>query len=157
MIGEIAILIKTLDTAFGLIQRGLESKRQITEIGNEIDHFFESKEKLEEGLEEERNKTTRSPIQQAMFEEQIKAKTEKYMSVLAAEYSRQGKSHIWEGVKRNALAIERDRAFETNFRKNRAKAKQQQKSDVIFTIKLFVGLLMILAGIFGTAFYIIGE
>ena len=159
MIGEIALLIKGLDTAMDLIERGFETKRKITDLGNEVDNFFLSKEKLEECLEEEKKQGTysRSPIEQAMFEDRIREKIEKHMQVLSKEYSRQGKSHIFAGLKRRAANIERDRVFETNLKKKRAKAKQQQTSDVIFTIKLFVGLLAILVGIFGTAFYIIGE
>ena len=79
------------------------------------------------------------------------------MNVLQKEYSRQGKSHIFAGLKRRAVNIERDRVFETNLKNKRAKAKQQQASDMIFVIKLFVGGLVIIAAIFGTVFYTIGE
>lgn len=159
MIGEIALLIKGLDTAMSLLERGFKTKKRITDLGNEVDNFFLSKEKLEERLAEEKKAGTysRTPIEQAMFEDRIREKIEKHMQVLQKEYSRQGKSHIFAGLKRRAANIERDRIFETNLKKKRAKAKQQQASDAIFAIKLFMGGLMILAVIFGAAFWIIGE
>ena len=159
MLGEIALLIKGLDTAMNLLERGFETKRKITDLGSEVDNFFLSKEKLEERLEEEKEEKSysRSPIEQAVFEDRIREKIEKHMNVLQKEYSRQGKSHIFAGLKRRAVNIERDRVFETNLKTKRAKAKQQQASDMIFVIKLFVGGLIILAVIFGTAFGIIGE
>lgn len=142
-----------------LLEKGFATKKRVTDLGNEVDNFFLSKEKLEERLEEEKKAGTysRTPIEQAMFEDRIREKIEKHMQVLQKEYSQQGKSHIFAGLKRRAANIERDRIFETNLKKKRAKAKQQQASDAIFAIKLFMGGLMILAVIFGTAFYIIGE
>ena len=159
MIGEIALLIKGLDTAMSLLERGFATKKRVTDLGNEVDNFFLSKEKLEERLEEEKKEGTysQSPIEQAMFEERVKEKIEKHMQVLQKEYSRQGKSHIFAKLQRRAVNIERDRAFETNLKNKRARAKQQETSDVIFTIKLFVGGLVIIAAIFGTVFYTIGE
>ena len=142
-----------------LLERGFATKKRVTDLGNEVDNFFLSKEKLEERLEEEKKEGTysQSPIEQAMFEERVKEKIEKHMQVLQKEYSRQGKSHIFAKLQRRAVNIERDRAFETNLKNKRARAKQQETSDVIFTIKLFVGGLVIIAAIFGTVFYTIGE
>ena len=156
---EIALLLKGLDTAMSLLERGFATKKRVTDLGNEVDNFFLSKEKLEERLEEEKKEGTysQSPIEQAMFEERVKEKIEKHMQVLQKEYSRQGKSHIFAKLQRRAVNIERDRAFETNLKNKRARAKQQETSDVIFTIKLFVGGLVIIAAIFGTVFYTIGE
>ena len=142
-----------------LLEKGFATKKRVTDLGNEVDNFFLSKEKLEERLEEERKEKSysRSPIEQAVFEDRIREKIEKHMQVLQKEYSLQGKSHIFAGLKRRAANIERDRVFETNLKKKRAKAKQQQASDMIFVIKLFVGGLVIIAAIFGTVFYTIGE
>ena len=156
---EIALLLKGLDTAMSLLERGFATKKRVTDLGNEVDNFFLSKEKLEERLEEEKKEGTysQSPIEQAMFEERVKEKIEKHMQVLQKEYSRQGKSHIFAKLQRRAVNIERDRAFETNLKNKRARAKQQKTSDVIFTIKLFVGGIVIIVAIFGTVFYTIGE
>ena len=142
-----------------LLERGFATKQRVTDLGNEVDNFFLSKEKLEERLAEEKKTGSynRSPIEQAVFEDRIREKIEKHMQVLQKEYSRQGKSHIFAKLKRRAVNIERDRAFETNLKNKRARAKQQKTSDVIFTIKLFVGGLVIIVAIFGTVFYTIGE
>lgn len=142
-----------------LLEKGFATKKRVTDLGNEVDNFFLSKEKLEERLAEEKKAGTynRSPIEQAVFEDRIREKIEKHMQVLQKEYSRQGKSHIFAGLKRRAAKIERDRVLETNLINKRARAKQQENSDVIFTIKLIVAGLVIIAAIFGTAFYIIGE
>tara|TARA_R110000796_G_scaffold14373_1_gene46814 strand:+ start:15 stop:494 length:480 start_codon:yes stop_codon:yes gene_type:complete len=159
MISEIMLLMKGLDTAMSLLEKGFATKKRVTDLGNEVDNFFRSKEKLEERLAEEKKEGTysQSPLEQAMFEERVREKIEKHMQVLSKEYSRQGKSHIFAKLKRRAVNIERDRAFETNLKNKRARAKQQKTSDVIFTIKLFVGGLVIIAAIFGTVFYTIGE
>lgn len=47
MIGEIAICIKALDTAFNLVHRGIEKKKEVDQMSAEIRGFFKSKEVVE--------------------------------------------------------------------------------------------------------------
>ena len=110
-----------------LLEKGFSTKKRVTDLGNEVDNFFLTKEKLEERLAEEKKEGTysQSPLEQAMFEERVREKIEKHMQVLSKEYSRQGKSHIFAKLKRRAVNIERDRTFETNLKNKRARAKQQ--------------------------------
>ena len=47
MIGEIAILLKGLDSAFTLVKSGIDRKKDLDEMSNDISSFFKKKEDLE--------------------------------------------------------------------------------------------------------------
>jgi hypothetical protein len=52
MIGEIALLIKGLDTACQLVRAGLDRKKDLDSMSSEIFSFFESKKEVEKKIVE---------------------------------------------------------------------------------------------------------
>ena len=70
MIGEIALLIKGLDTAFNLVQASLKKKKQVEQMGAEISGFFASKEAVENKIAEvkkhDKNAYVGSPLEEAI-------------------------------------------------------------------------------------------
>ena len=70
MIGEIALLIKGLDSAFSLVQKSIKRKKDIQAMGAEISGFFASKEAVEEKIKEvkkhDKNAYLGSALQEAI-------------------------------------------------------------------------------------------
>tara|TARA_R110002074_G_scaffold6811_6_gene30325 strand:- start:2661 stop:3146 length:486 start_codon:yes stop_codon:yes gene_type:complete len=154
MIGEIALLIKGLDTACKLVRTGLDRKKDLEEMGGEISSFFASKEAVEEKIAEvkKKNKTynsTGSALEEAIQIEQQAQKIEDMMSRIGKEYSRQGKSHKWAKVKKDAANIQKNRDFKMAAA-NRKKILQDKQDDEFYlVIKLVSGLVILMIGLTG--------
>ena len=157
MIGEIALLIKGLDTACKLVRTGLDRKKDLEEMGGEISSFFASKEAVEEKIAEVKKKnsnynSTGSALEEAIQIEQQAQKIEDMMARIGKEYSRQGKSHKWALVKKNAANIQKNRDFSLA-QSNRKKIIQDRKNeDFYLIVKLVVGLVILMIGVTGLVF-----
>lgn len=154
MIGEIALLIKGLDTACKLVKTGLDRKKDLEEMGGEISSFFASKEAVEDKIAEvkKKNKTynsTGSALEEAIQIEQQAQKIEDMMSRIGKEYSRQGKSHKWAKVKKDAANIQKNRDFNMAAA-NRKKILQDKQDDEFYLlVKLISGLVILMIGLTG--------
>ena len=154
MIGEIALLIKGLDTACKLVRTGLDRKKDLEEMGGEISSFFASKEAVEEKIAEvkKKNKTYNSAgsaLEEAIQIEQQAQKIEDMMNRIGKEYSRQGKSHKWAKVKKDAANIQKNRDFKMAAA-NRKKILQDKQGDELYlVIKLVSGLVILMIGLTG--------
>ena len=80
MIGEIALLIKGLDTAFNLVQASLKKKKQVEQMGAEISGFFASKEAVETRLPSPK-RTMDTPTQAVRWKKQSRFRTKKTASL----------------------------------------------------------------------------
>jgi len=156
MIGEIALLIKGLDTACQLVRAGLDRKKAIEDMGGEISSFFASKEAVEAKIVEvkKHNKDAYlgSALEEAIQIEQQSQKIENMMKTIAQEYSRQGKSHKWLAVQKNAAKIQkaRDSSYIEAIRR---KVIQDRKDDDFYLgVKLIAGLVLLMVGIAGLVF-----
>lgn len=156
MIGEIALLIKGLDTACSLVRAGLDRKKAIEDMGGEISSFFASKEAVEAKIVEvkKHNKDAYlgSALEEAIQIEQQSQKIENMMKTISQEYSRQGKSHKWQEVKKNAANIQKAR--DSNYIEAiRRKVNQDRKDeDFYLWVKIISGLVLLMAGIAGLVF-----
>ena len=155
MIGEIALLIKGLDTACKLVRTGLDRKKDIEAMGSEIGSFFASKEEVEAKIEEVKKNQggyAGSALEEAIQIEQQSQKIEDMMSRIGKEYSRQGKSHKWAKVKKNAANIQKDRDS-NHVQANRKKMMQDKKNDDFYlAVKLIAGLVILMIGLTGLVF-----
>ena len=146
MIGEIALLIKGLDTACKLVRTGLDRKKDIEAMSSEISSFFASKEEIEEKIAEVKKKKggyAGSALEEAIHIEQQAQKIDDMMSRIGKEYSRQGKSHKWAKVKKDAA----------NIQKNRRKIiKDRKDEDFYLAVKLVVGLIILMIGVTALVF-----
>ena len=156
MIGEIALLIKGLDTAFNLVQASLKKKKQVEQMGAEISGFFASKEAVENKIAEvkkhDKNAYVGSPLEEAIQIQNQEDRIANMMKEIGREYSRQGKSPQWQKVQKNAGKIQKERDFNI-VQANRKKVIQDRKdADFYLAVKLIVGLVILMAAIAGLVY-----
>ena len=155
MIGEIALLIKGLDTACKLVRTGLDRKKDIESMSSEIGSFFASKEEVEEKIAEvKKNKGgyAGSALEEAIQIEQQNQKIKDMMKRIGKAYSDAGKSPQWQTVQRNAAKIQKERDTNT-VEANRRKIIQDRKNeDFYLAMKLIAGLVMLMVAITGLVF-----
>ena len=155
MIGEITLLIKGLDTACKLVRSGLDRKKDIEEMGSEIGSFFASKEEVEAKIEEVKKNQggyAGSALQEAINIEQQAQKIDDMMSRIGKEYSRQGKSHKWAKVKKDAANIQKNRDFAMANANRKKILKDKRDEDFYLIVKLVVGLVILMIGLTGLVF-----
>ena len=156
MIGEIALLIKGLDTAFNLVQASLKKKKQVEQMGAEISGFFRAKEavetKIAEVKEHDKNAYIGSALEEAIQIQNQEDRLAEMMKTIGREYSRQGKSGTWQKVQKNAAKIQKDRDFDI-VQANRRKIIQDRKdADFYLAVKLIAGLVILMIGLAGLVF-----
>jgi len=156
MIGEIALLIKGLDTAFNLVQASLKKKKQVEQMGAEISGFFASKEAVENKIAEvkkhDKNAYVGSPLEEAIQIQNQEDRIADMMKEIGREYSRQGKSPQWQKVQKNAGKIQKERDFNI-VQANRRKVIQDRKdADFYLAVKLIAGLVILMVAIAGLVF-----
>mgnify|MGYP003642485547 FL=1 len=156
MIGEIALLIKGLDTAFNLVQASLKKKKQVEQMGAEISGFFAQKEAVEDKIAEvkkhDKNAYIGSPLEEAIQIQNQEDRIANMMKEIGREYSRQGKTPQWQKVQKNAGKIQKERDFNI-VQANRKKVIQDRKdADFYLALKLIVGLVILMVGITGLVF-----
>ena len=158
MIGEIALLIKGLDTAFSIVQKGIKRKKDIDAMGGEIFAFLASKDAVEDKIEEVKKHDTDayigSPLQEAMQIQAQEDRIAKYMEVLQKEYFRQGKSPQWSKIKQNAIKIQKDRDFRYNMLMKKKRGQVQKNDDFKLALKLIFGLIVLMAALTGLVYLI---
>ena len=161
MIGEIALLIKGLDSAFSLVQKGIKRKKDIQAMGGEISAFFASKEAIEEKIKEvkqhDKDAYLGSPLQEAMDIQSQEDRIADMMKEIGREYSRQGKSPQWQRVQRNAVRIQKDRDFKLKMRTKKQRAAVRKDDEFMLVVKLVVGLFVLLGGLIGLILFLLGE
>ena len=156
MVGEIALLIKGLDTAFNLVQASLKKKKQVEQMGAEISGFFASKEAVENKIAESKKNDgysySGSALEEAIQIQNQEDRIAEMMKTIGKEYSRQGKSGTWLKVQKNAVKIQKDRDFNI-VQANRRKIIQDRKNeDFYLAVKLIAGLVILMIGLTGLVF-----
>jgi hypothetical protein len=156
MIGEIALLIKGLDTAFNLVQASLKKKKQVEQMGAEISGFFAQKEAVENKIAEvkkhDKNAYIGSPLEEAIQIQNQEDRIADMMKEIGREYSRQGKTPQWQKVQKNAGKIQKERDFNI-VQANRKKVIQDRKdADFYLAVKLIAGLVILMVAIAGLVF-----
>ena len=156
MVGEIALLIKGLDTAFNLVQASLKKKKQVEQMGAEISGFFRAKEavetKIAEVKEHDKNAYIGSALEEAIQIQNQEDRLAEMMKTIGREYSRQGKSGTWQKVQKSAAKIQKDRDFDI-VQANRRKIIQDRKdADFYLAVKLIAGLVILMVGLAGLVF-----
>jgi hypothetical protein len=155
MIGEIALLIKGLDTACKLVRTGLDRKKDIEAMGSEIGSFFASKEEVEAKIEEvKRNQGgyAGSALEEAIQIEQQNQKIKDMMKRIGQAYSDAGKSPQWQAVQRNAAKIQKERDSNHEEANRRKIIRDRKNDDFYLAAKLIVGLVILMIAITGLIF-----
>ena len=158
MIGEIALLIKGLDTAFNLVQASLKKKKQVEQMGAEISGFFASKEAVENKIAESKKNNgysySGSPLEEAIQIQNQEDRIANMMKTIGREYSRQGKSPQWQKVQKNAIKIQKDRDFRYTMLMKKKRVQVQKDDDFKLALKLLFGLIVLMAALTGLVYLV---
>ncbi len=155
MIGEIAILLKGLDSAFTLVKAGIDRKKDLDEMSNDISRFFKKKEDLEIAITKAENSedSQMSSIREEQAIENHRYQYQKMLDSIGKEYSRQGRSPEWARIKNNAAKRQKEKEL-----KAKRKAERNEDDDLLLRQLGMVFLCMFgaVAVIAGIAFFIFG-
>jgi len=156
MVGEIALLIKGLDTAFSLVQKGIKRKKEVQQMGAEISGFFRQKEAVEQKIAEvkkhDKEAYLGSALQEAMDIQSQEDRISEMMKEIGKEYIRQGKTPQWQKIKRNAIKIQKDRDFRLNTRTKQQRIAAQKDDDFKLAFKLMLGLIVLMGALTGLVY-----
>ena len=159
MIGEIALLIKGLDSAFSLVQKSIERKKEVQQMGAEISGFFRAKEavetKIAEVKEHDKKAYLGSALEEAINIQNQEDRLADMMKEIGREYSRQGKSGTWQRVQKQAIQIQKDRDFRYNMHMKKKKVQVQKDDDFYLAIKLLAGIIVLMIGLASLLFVLI--
>jgi len=155
MIGEIAILLKGLDSAFTLVKAGIDRKKDLDEMSNDISRFFKKKEDLEIAITKAENSedSQMSSIREEQAIENHRYQYQKMLDSIGKEYSRQGRSPEWARIKNNAAKRQKEKEL-----KAKKKSERNEDDDLLLRhigiafLYMFVGFAVIA----GIAFLIFG-
>ncbi len=158
MIGEIAIAIKALDSAFVLCQSAISKKKEIDDMAGEVGKFFTAKKRVEEEMAKAEASGTEdllvgSALEEAITLDQQKERMEKMMRKLGDYYSMKGQTHRWVKIKADAVRIQKKRDL-------KAKQKVARSEEDELLIKqlgmIFISMVGAVAVIAGIVFLIFG-
>ena len=156
MVGEIALLIKGLDTAFSLVQKGIKRKKEVQQMGAEISGFFRQKDAVEQKIAEvkkhDKEAYLGSALQEAMDIQSQEDRISDMMKEIGKEYIRQGKTPQWQKIKRNAIKIQKDRDFRLNTRTKQQRIAAQKDDDFKLAFKLMLGLIVLMGALAGLVY-----
>jgi hypothetical protein len=159
MIGEIALAIKALDSAFVLCQNAIAKKKEIDDMAGEVGKFFTAKKRVEDAMSQaeasgKEDLLVGSALEEAITLDQQKERMEKMMRKLGDYYSFKGQTHRWVKIKADAIKIQKKRDL-----KARQKAIRNVEDEIL--IKqisiLFASLVAALTVIAGIVFLIFGA
>ena len=155
MIGEIAILLKGLDSAFTLVKAGIDRKKDLDEMSNDISSFFKKKEDLEIAITKAENSedSQMSSIREEQAIENHRYQYQKMLDSIGKEYSRQGRSPEWARIKRNAEKRQKQKEL-----KAARKAAQSEDDDMLIRqlALIFISMVGAVVTIAGIVFLIFG-
>jgi len=158
MIGEIAIAIKALDSAFVLCQSAISKKKEIDDMAGEVGKFFSAKKRVEDAMAKAESSGNEdllvgSALEEAITIDQQEERIEKMMEKIRDHYMRQGKTHRWGKIKAEAAKIEKKREVK---RKQKAAAEKAEDALIRDLAVMFAWLVGIVIVIFGVVFLIFG-
>tara|TARA_R110000824_G_scaffold286048_13_gene474235 strand:- start:604 stop:1104 length:501 start_codon:yes stop_codon:yes gene_type:complete len=162
MIGEIAIALKALDSAYTICRDVVGKTKDVNDWAGAVNNFLFAKSKVDEHIKKAETEGKEglfegSALQEAMSIRQQKDQHEAMMSRIGRAYSDAGKSHVWGQIKVDAIRIQRQR--DAKAKKAAQKAAQEVDSDALLLRQLgmvflcMFGAVVVIAGI---AFLIFG-
>ena len=158
MIGEIAIAIKALDSAFVLCQSAISKKKEIDDMAGEVGKFFSAKKRVEDAMAKAESSGNEdllvgSALEEAITIDQQKERMEKMMKKLGDYYSMKGQTHRWVKIKADAVRIQKKRDL-----KAKQKAKRSEEDEILIKQLgiIFISMIGAVAVIAGIVFLIFG-
>ena len=163
MIGEIAIAIKALDSAFVVVQSAISKKKEVEDMAGEVGKFFTAKKKVEEEMAKAEAAGTEdllvgSALEEAITLDQQKERMEKMMEKIRDHYMRKGQTHRWTKIKAEAAKIEKKREIKRKANAAaRVAAKKEEQILIEQLAKMVLGLVVTVIVIAGMVFLIFGS
>ena len=158
MIGEIAIAIKALDSAFVLCQSAISKKKEIDDMAGEVGKFFSAKKRVEDAMAKAESSGNEdllvgSALEEAITIDQQKERMEKMMKKLGDYYSTKGQTHRWVKIKADAVRIQKKRDL-----KAKQKAKRSEEDELLIKQLgiIFISMIGAVAAIAGIVLLIVG-
>ena len=158
MIGEIAIAIKALDSAFVLCQSAISKKKEIDDMAGEVGKFFSAKKRVEDAMAKAESSGNEDLLVDSALEEAItidkkKERMEKMMKKVGDYYSMKGQTHRWVKIKADAVRIQKKRDL-----KAKQKAKRSEEDEILIKQLgiIFISMIGAVAAIAGIVFLIFG-
>ena len=158
MIGEIAIAIKALDSAFVLCQSAISKKKEIDDMAGEVGKFFSAKKRVEDAMAKAESSGNEdllvgSALEEAITIDQQKERMEKMMKKLGDYYSTKGQTHRWVKIKADAVRIQKKRDL-----KAKQKATRSEEDELLIKQlgMIFISMVGAVAVIAGIVFLIFG-
>tara|TARA_R100000315_G_C5192772_1_gene112543 strand:- start:115 stop:603 length:489 start_codon:yes stop_codon:yes gene_type:complete len=157
MIGEIAIAIKALDSAFVVVQSAIAKKKEVEDMAGEVGRFFTAKKKVEEEMAKAEAAGTEdllvgSALEEAITLDQQRERMEKMMEKIRDHYMRQGKTHRWGKIKAEAAKIEKKREVKRKQKAAAEKAEDALIHDLAVMFAWVIGSVIVIFGVVALIF-----
>lgn len=162
MIGEIALALKALDSAYAVCKNVVGKAKDIDDCAKEVNKFLFAKAEVDQHIEKAKREGKEdlfegSAIQEAISISQLEQRQTAMMARIGKAYSDNGKSHIWAKIKKDAMRIQRQR--DAKAKRAAQKAAQEVDSDALLLRHIGIAFLYMFVGfavIAGIAFFIFG-
>ena len=162
MIGEIAIALKALDSAYTICRDVVGKSKDVNDWAGAVNKFLFAKGEVDEHIAQAREEGKEdlfegSALQEAMSISQLEERQRAMMDKIGQAYSDNFKSHIWAKIKKDAIRIQKQR--DAKAKRAAQKAAQELDSDALLLRQLgmvFLCMFGAVAVIAGIAFLIFG-
>ncbi|MAT87294.1 MAG: hypothetical protein CL532_01920 [Aestuariivita sp.] len=162
MIGEIAIALKALDSAYTICRDVVGKTKDVNDWAGAVNKFLYAKGEVDEHIAKAKEEGKEdlfegSALQEAMSISQLEERQTAMMAKIGQAYSDNFKSHIWAKIKKDAVRIQKQRDAKT--KRNAQRAVQEANSDALLLKQLgmvFLCMFGAVAVIAGIAFFIFG-
>lgn len=162
MIGEIAIALKALDSAYTICRDVVGKSKDVNDWAGAVNKFLFAKGEVDEHIAKAREEGKEdlfegSALQEAMSISQLEERQRAMMDKIGQAYSDNFKSHIWAKIKKDAIRIQKQR--DAKAKRAAQKAAQELDSDALLLRQLgmvFLCMFGAVAVIAGIAFLIFG-
>ena len=162
MIGEIAIALKALDSAYTICRDVVGKTKDVNDWAGAVNKFLFAKGEVDEHIAKAREEGKEdlfegSALQEAMSISQLVERQKAMMDKIGQAYSDNFKSHIWVKIKKDAIRIQKQR--DAKAKRAAQKAAQEVDSDALLLRQLgmvFLCMFGAVAVIAGIAFFIFG-
>ena len=162
MIGEIAIALKALDSAYTICRDVVGKTKDVNDWAGAVNKFLFAKGEIDEHIAKAREEGKEdlfegSALQEAMSISQLEERQKAMMDKIGQAYSDNFKSHIWAKIKKDAIRIQKQR--DAKAKRAAQKAAQEVNPDALLLRQLgmvFLCMFGAVAVIAGIAFLIFG-
>ena len=163
MIGEIAIALKALDSAYTICRDVVGKTKDVNDWAGAVNKFLSAKGEVDEHIAKAREEGKEdlfegSALQEAMSISQLEERQKAMMDKIGQAYSDNFKSHIWVKIKKDAIRIQKQR--DANAKKAAAKAARQASGDELLLSQLgmvFLCMFGVVAVVAGIVFLLFGA